>query len=370
MIEKRDYYEVLEVAREADGATIKASYRKLALKYHPDRNPGSKEAEDKFKEASEAYEVLSDAQKRAIYDRHGHKGLSGQGFSGFSDVHDVFSSFGSIFEEFFGFSAGGPGGGRRARRGADLRYDLTIDFEEAVFGVEKEIEFEKEAACTPCEGSGAKPGTKREQCKTCGGVGQVRQNQGFFAVAVACPRCQGKGSTVKEPCEECRGKGIVAKKRKLTVKVPAGVDDGMRLRIGNEGEDGSQPGLTGDLYVVLRVRQSKHFHRDGTDLLYVQKIGIAQAALGCKLKVPTLDDEREIEIPAGSQHGHRITLGGAGVPHIKGIGRGDLHIELEVLVPKKLSKEQREILQKYAEISGEENIGNGGSGFFQRMFGE
>ncbi len=368
MSEKRDYYEILQVSRDADGSTIKASYRKLALQYHPDRNQGDKAAEDKFKEASEAYEVLSDAQKRSVYDRFGHKGLSGQGFHGFSDVHDVFSSFGSIFEEFFGFSTGG--GGRRARRGADLRYDLTIDFEEAVFGVEKEIEFEKETACTPCEGTGAKPGTKREQCRTCGGIGQVRQSQGFFAVAVTCPRCGGQGSTVKEACEECRGKGIVNKKRQLTVKVPAGVDDGMRLRIGSEGEEGSQPGLAGDLYVVLRVRESKHFQRDGIDLTYVQKIGIAQAALGCQLKIPTLDDERTIDVPPGAQHGQRITLRGSGVPHIKGIGRGDLHVELEVVVPKRLSKEQRELLQKYAEIAGEDNLGSGSGGFFQRMFGE
>ncbi len=367
-VTKRDYYEVLAVAKDADGSTIKAAYRKLALQYHPDRNPGDQEAENKFKEASEAYEVLSDAQKRSVYDRYGHQGLSGQGFSGFTDVHDVFANFGSIFDEFFGFAGGG--GGRRARRGADLRYDLTIDFEEAVFGVEKEIEFEKEVACDPCQGSGAKPGTTRQPCRTCGGVGQVRQNQGFFAVAVTCPRCSGKGSTVAEACTDCRGRGVVAKKRQLTVKVPAGVDDGMRLRVGGEGEEGSQPGATGDLYVVLRVKPSKYFHRDGTELLYIQKIGIAQAALGCKIKIPTLDDEREIDVPAGAQHGQRITIRGAGVPHIKGLGRGDLHVELEIQVPKKLTKEQRELLEKYAAVAGEDHISQGSGGFFQRMFGE
>ena len=361
---KRDYYEILNVARDASAGDIKSAYRKLAMKFHPDRNPGDKEAEDKFKEASAAYEILSDNDKRARYDRFGHQGVEGQGFQ---DVNDVFSSFGSIFEEFFGMG----GGARRSgpRRGADLRFDMAIEFEEAVFGVEREIEFERATKCDPCSGTGAKDGSGRNTCKTCGGVGQVRRQQGFFAIQTACPACQGEGSTIDKPCPTCRGQGAVSKKRKINVKVPKGVDSGVRLRITGEGEPGPLGGQSGDLYVVLHVKESDIYTRDGLDVIMDRPLGIAQAALGCKIIVKSLDGEIEVEVPAGSQYGDRITVPGRGVPHLKGVGRGDLHVELRVVVPKKVSKEQREALEKYAEISGEDTR-SGSGGFFNKMFGD
>jgi molecular chaperone DnaJ len=366
MATKRDYYEVLGLVRESQDGDIKAAYRKCALKYHPDRNPGSREAEERFKEASEAYEVLSDPQKRATYDRFGHQGLSGQGFQGFNDVGDIFSSFGSIFEEFFGFSGGGGGGGRtRARRGADLRYDLAIDFEEAVFGVDKELEFERASECDGCKGSRAEAGGKTT-CQTCGGVGQVRRSQGFFSIQTTCPTCRGEGEQITKPCKVCQGRGVRMEKKKISVKIPAGVDTGLRLRVQGEGEGGGLGGPAGDLYVVLHVKDSEEFERDGNDLIYSKRIGIAQAALGCKLTIPTLEGEKPLEIPAGCQHGQRLTIAGAGVPNLRGVGRGDLHVQVEVIVPKKLSKEQRELLEKFAAVSGEET--GGGGGFFKKVF--
>ena len=363
---KRDYYEVLGVAKDAAAADIKSAYRKLAMKYHPDRNPDDKSAEDMFKEASEAYEVLSDADKKARYDRFGHQGVGNQGFQ---DVNDIFSSFGSIFEDFFGFSGGAGGGRGRVRRGADLRYDMAIEFEEAVFGVEREVELERPVRCDTCEGSGAKAGSSRTTCRTCGGHGQVNRTQGFFAIRTACHVCGGEGTIIEKPCDDCRGQGRVNKKRKLTVKVPAGVDSGVRLRLSGEGEPGPAGGPSGDLYVVLHVKESDRFVRDGLDLVVEQPIGIAQASLGCKIKLKTLDGETEIDIPSGTQSGDRVTLAGSGVPHLKGVGRGDLHVEVRVIVPKKLNKEQRELLQKYAEISKEETMSAPG-GFFHRMFSQ
>ena len=362
---KKDYYEVLSVSRDASSADVKSAYRKLAMKFHPDRNPGDKEAEDKFKEASAAYEVLSDPEKRQRYDRFGHQGVEGQGFQ---DVNDVFSSFGSIFEEFFGMG----GGSRRSgpRRGSDLRYDLAVEFEEAVFGVEKDIEFERPTKCDPCKGTGAKDGSGRTNCRTCGGVGQVRRQQGFFAIQTNCPTCHGEGSTIEKPCQDCRGQGAVLKKRKINVKVPAGVDSGVRLRISGEGEPGPAGGQSGDLYVVLHVKESERFSRDGLDLILIQPIGIAQAALGARLSIKTLDGQVEVVIPSGSQYGDRVTIAGAGVPHLKGVGKGDLHIELKVIVPKKLSKDEKEALQKFADISGENINNQSGGGFFNKMFGD
>ena len=362
---KRDYYEVLGLQKSASDGEIKSAYRKAALKYHPDRNPGDKEAEERFKEASEAYDVLSNAEKRATYDRFGHQGLSGQGFHGFQDVGDVFSSFGSIFEEFFGF--GGGGGRSRTRRGSDLRYDLALDFEEAVFGCEKEIEFERASTCEKCNGSGSKEGTGRAVCKGCNGHGQVRRNQGFFSIATPCPACGGEGQVVESPCTGCKGRGRKMASKKISVKVPAGVDTGLRLRVSGEGEAGTFGGLSGDLYVVLHVKESEQFVRDGLDLVMHQPLSMVQAALGCKLKIKALDSEHQIEVPAGTQFGHRITVPGAGVPHLRGTGRGDLHVEFGIVIPKKLSREQREILQKFAEVSGDEVSGSSG-GIFKKIF--
>jgi molecular chaperone DnaJ len=359
---KRDYYEILGVQKSVTEAEVKSAYRKLALKFHPDRNPGNKEAEDMFKEASEAYEVLSDQQKRATYDRFGHQGLSGQGFSGFQDVNDVFSNFGSIFEEFFGFSSGGGGGG--ARRGADLRYDLSIDFEESVFGTEREISFERAASCKKCNGSGCKPGTSKKTCGTCGGVGQVRRSQGFFSVATTCPTCRGAGQSIADPCRECDGEGLVVETKKMPVKIPAGVEEGIRLRVTGEGNAGSAG--AGDLYVMLHVRESQNYRREGHNLIKLQELSLAQATLGAKLKIASLDNEHTLTIPPGTQFGDRITIAGAGVPKLRGIGRGDLIIELNIIVPKKLSKAQREAMEKFAEASGDEPVS--GQGFFQKIF--
>lgn len=363
---KRDYYEVLNVGREADASKIKAAYRKAAMKYHPDRNPDNAEAEEKFKEVSEAYEVLSDSQKRQIYDRFGHQGLAGQGYSGPQDASDIFSQFGSIFEDFFGFSGGG--GGSRARRGSDLRYDLELDFKEAVFGIEKEIEFERHVDCSPCGGSGATPGSGSTNCTTCGGAGQVRRNQGFFSVAVTCPSCKGEGSIIKDPCKKCRGNGRAVEEKKISVKVPAGVDTGLKLRVSSEGEGGQNGGPSGDLFVFLHVKESKQFIRDGVDVIFKQPVSFVQASLGCELEVETLEGEKQsISIPAGSQHGNQISISGSGIPHIRGAGRGDLIVQLEIVIPKKLSKDQRELLEKYAALSNEEFSKNS-QGFFQRIF--
>ena len=366
-MEKRDYYEVLSIDRNVTDAELKKAYRKMALKYHPDRNEGSAEAEEKFKEASEAYDVLSDSEKRRIYDNYGHAGLSGQGFSGFRDASDIFSSFGSIFEDFFGFSSHGGSSSRR-RAGADLRYDLDLEFKEAVFGVEKNIQFDREITCKTCNGSRAKPGTSNKTCTTCNGAGQVRRNQGFFSVVVTCPTCNGEGSVIKVYCPSCKGNGKVLEQGNVKVKIPAGVDDGVRLRVAGEGQQGSHGGLPGDLYVFLNVKKSPYFERDGSDVIIRRKLGIAQASLGCRVKVNNLEDqELEIDVPNGIQHGHRVSISGEGIPRLRGVGRGDLVVEFAVEIPKKLSKQQRSLLEEYARISGEGKESEG-AGFFNRLF--
>lgn len=368
-MEKRDYYEVLGVSRGSSSQDIKKAYRKLAMQYHPDRNPDSPEAEDKFKECSEAYEVLASDEKRKVYDAYGHAGLSGQGFEGFSDVSDIFSSFGSIFEDFFGFSGSAGGRGQRPRKGADLRYDLVLEFEEAAFGVEKDIEFNREVICKPCDGSRAEPGGKKT-CSTCRGAGQVRRTQGFFSVATACPSCHGEGEVISIPCKSCRGRGKSIEKKKVSVKIPAGVDQGVKLRVSGEGQGGSKGGPNGDLFVFLQVKESKFFERDGYDLIYQTDISMAQAALGCGLRVPTLEGEKsDITVPPGVQHGHRVTVAGGGIPRLKGVGRGDLYVELGVKIPTKLNKEQKDLLLKFAEASGDTTQGKEG-GFFHKLFGE
>ncbi|MCX6129743.1 MAG: molecular chaperone DnaJ [Proteobacteria bacterium] len=370
-MEKRDYYEVLGLSRGASDQDIKRAYRQMAMQYHPDRNPGNKEAEDKFKECAEAYEVLANADKRKVYDAYGHAGLSGQGFSGFSDVNDIFSSFGSIFEDFFGFSGGGgqQGGRKRARKGADLRFDLVLEFEEAAFGVEKEVEYDREISCATCKGERCEPGGKRS-CTSCGGSGQVRRNQGFFSVATSCPSCQGEGEVVSNPCKPCKGRGRIKESKKVSVKIPPGVDQGVRLRVSGEGQGGGFGGPAGDLYVFLEVKESPHFERDGSDLIFNLEISMIQAALGCKVQIPTLGENKvELEIPSGSQHGHRITLAGEGIPRLRGIGRGDLIVELAIAIPTKLNKDQRELLLKFAEISGDK-VQAGNPNFFSKLFGE
>ncbi len=366
----KDYYEVLSVNKSATPSELKAAYRKAALKYHPDRNQGDQAAEEKFKEASEAYDVLSDENKRKIYDQFGHQGLSGQGFQGFNDMGDIFSSFGSIFEEFFGGSSGRRSrGDHHSQSGRNMQYELEIDFKEAVFGGQREIKFERPITCTSCKGTRAKAGSSVERCHTCGGAGQVRRSQGFFSIATTCPTCRGEGTQIKDKCPSCKGQGQTLEERKIQVKIPAGVDSGIKLRISGEGEGGMSGGHAGDLYVELMVKEHPKFKREEYDLYTVAQIGIAQAALGCKIKIETLDGEEQINISHGTDPGHIITIPGKGVPHLKGIGRGNLHVEIHVRIPKKLNKEQKELLQKFADISGEVDVGQSTSGFFSKIFG-
>jgi molecular chaperone DnaJ len=370
---KRDYYEVLGVRRDTAPEEIKKAYRKLAIQYHPDRNPGNKEAEDKFKEASEAYEVLSDQQKRQRYDQFGHAGVNGPGGgAGFSSVDDIFQHFGSIFEDLFGF--GGAGGqrrgGTRARKGADLRYDLRIDFKDSVLGTERKIEIPKRVQCESCEGSGAAKGSKPTVCPTCRGHGQVAIQQGFFSYATQCPDCSGSGKKIGTPCTDCKGSGIRSRTSNITVKVPAGVDTGMRLRVAGEGEAGANGGPPGDLYVFIEVADHKHFRREEFDLVLPLKLGVAQAILGTEIEVDCFEGQtRKVEIPAGVQPNQRLLVKGGGIPKLEkyGRGKGDLIVEVSVEIPAKVSKEAEEHLRAFAKVHGEQ-IRGGAGGFFEKFF--
>src|SRR5215831_4137445 len=364
---KRDYYEILGVNRTADAEEIKKSYRKLALQFHPDRNPGDKESEEKFKEASEAYEVLSHPDKRSLYDQYGHAGPRQAGFQGFTDVGDIFSHFGDIFGDIFGFG-GGPFGGRRgpSNRGADLELALTLTFEEAVRGVTREIEVERRVRCDECKGSGAKSGSGPVTCSTCGGRGQVVHAQGFFMISTTCPTCRGEGTTIKDPCSRCRGSGLVLRAEKLTVTVPPGVEDGMRLRLSGKGEPGPRGGAAGHLYVHLRVKPDERWHREGDDLYCEADITYAQAALGDTVPVPTLDGDVDVDIAPGTQPGDTVTLRGKGVPHVDRNGRGNLIVSWRVVVPKKLTARQEELLKQLAVEDGLALEGRKGMGLFGR----
>jgi molecular chaperone DnaJ len=370
---KRDYYEVLGVSRNSTPEEIKKSYRRLAVQFHPDRNPGDKSAEDKFKEAAEAYEVLSDNNKRQRYDQYGHAGLGNGGAgAGFSNVDDIFEHFGSIFEDLFGMGGGGGRNrGSRARKGADLRYDLQIDFRDAVLGAERKIEIPKRVTCESCTGSGAAKGTKPVTCPTCRGHGQVAIQQGFFSYATQCPECSGTGKKIAEKCPECRGAGIRNKQSSITVKIPSGIDSGMRLRVAGEGELGANGGPPGDLYVFIEVKEHKHFRREEFDLVLPIQLGIAQAILGTEISVDCFDgDPRKIEIPPGVQPGQRLIIHGAGVPKLEkyGRGRGNLVIEVAVEIPTKVSKEAEEHLRAFAQKHGE-NVKGSSSGLLERIFG-
>ncbi len=350
---KKDYYEVLEISKSANSSEIKKAYRRLALKYHPDRNHTTPdpETEDKFKEASEAYEVLSDPQKRQIYDAYGHQGLAGSGFQGFSGTDDIFSSFGSIFEDFFG-EMGFGGSSRQARRayaGADLRYNLQISFMEAAFGVEKEIELAKQETCENCNGNGQKPGTDRKTCQTCQGSGQFTQRQGFFVMQTTCPHCRGAGSTIEEKCAECRGKGRVKNKKKISVKVPAGIEDGMHLVMRGQGEAGLNGGSAGDLYVLIAVEKHEFFERRGDDLILRVPISFVQAALGDKIEVDTLEGKEKVAVPGGTQNNDELKLMHKGFTNVHRRHKGNQLIVFEVKIPKKLSKRQRKLLEEFDE---------------------
>jgi molecular chaperone DnaJ len=350
LMNKRDYYEVLGVDRRASGEEIKKTYRKLALKYHPDRNPGDQEAEEKFKEAAEAYEVLRDAEKRNIYDQFGHEGLQGTGFTGFGGFDDIFSAFGDIFEDFFGFGNRRRGQRTTARPGADLLYDMRIDFAEAIFGTEKEIEIPTSEACEPCGATGREPGTEEQVCPLCQGQGQILQSQGFFRISTTCHRCGGQGRILTNPCPSCNGSGQQKVTEKVLVKVPAGVDTGTRLRIPDRGESGYRGGPPGDLYVRLHVEPHEFFERDG-NVLYCQiPVSMVQAAIGDTIEIQTLDGSRSVKIHPGTQSGEIIRLKGDGVPNLRGYGRGDLLIDIQVKTPVKLNKRQEELLREFAEI--------------------
>jgi molecular chaperone DnaJ len=347
-MQKRDYYQVLGVLRDAGEGDLKRAYRKLAMENHPDRNPGDKEAEERFKDAAEAYDVLRDREKREIYDRFGHQGLEGSGFRGFSGFEDIFSSFSDIFEDFFGF---GTRSRSRVRPGNDLRYDLEVSLEEAFSGKEEELAFHKWESCENCDGSGITPGSEPQICATCQGRGQVVRSQGFFQISTTCPACHGEGRIVTDPCEACRGGGKVKVKREITVKIPPGVDTGSQLRLRGEGEPGENGGSPGDLFVVIRVKNHQFFAREGDHLLCEIPISFVQAALGDTIKVPVLGEEGETElkIPSGTQPDEILSLPGAGMPTLRRDKRGDLFVKIAVKIPKKLNQRQRDLLKEFTK---------------------
>lgn len=351
---KRDYYEVLGVARDADEATLKKSYRRLAMKHHPDRNAGDGEAELRFTEVKEAFEVLNNPNKRATYDRFGHEGLEASAGMGGGGANPG-DAFGDIFGDVFGdiFGAGGRRGGRsNVYRGADLRYDLSLDLQQAVFGDTVNITIPSLSECETCTGSGAKPGTSATTCSSCGGVGQVRMQQGFFSVQQTCPSCRGAGKTINDPCSDCSGRGRIQEDKTLAVRVPAGVDNGDRIRLGGEGEAGQNGGPSGDLYVDIRVRPHPIFSRDGANLSCSVPISFATAALGGNVEVPTLEGEVNLKIPAETQSGRVLRLRGKGVKPVRGSSKGDLYCSVEVETPVKLTSEQRKLLKAFNDSLG------------------
>jgi molecular chaperone DnaJ len=346
---KRDYYEVLGVGKSASDAELKSAYRKLALQFHPDRNPGDKAAEEQFKEAAEAYEVLRDPRKRQIYNQYGHQGLEGSGFSGFGGFEDIFSSFGDIFEDFFGFSST-RGGRSHVQRGADLRYDLSIGFMEAAFGVETTIELDKHEICRPCEGNGIEPGTHAETCPQCRGAGQIGRNQGFFTIRTTCPHCRGAGQIIPNPCKQCGGSGKVLVHKSVSVKIPAGVDNGSRLRLANEGQIGTMGGPPGDLYVFIHVKPHELFRREENDVICQIPISFIQATLGDQIVVPTLNGEKTLDIPKGTQFGDVFRFRGEGIPSLRTGRRGDQIVQVTIKTPSNLSKKQEELLREFSRL--------------------
>ena len=357
---KRDYYEVLGVQKSATKDEIKKGYRKLAIQYHPDKNPGNKEAEEKFKEATEAYEVLSDDEKRQIYDQYGFAGLDGMGGGGggfnagnFRDFDDIFGDFGSVFENIFG------GGGRRSSRasepgqGANLRYDLEISFQDAVFGTKTEISFNHDETCSSCGGTGGAKGASRKTCPTCQGTGQVRRSAGFFSVAQPCHVCHGAGSVIDNPCSDCSGTGVKSKKKKIIVTIPAGVDDGKRIAIPRQGHAGRNGGAPGDLFVFIHVRPHESFERSGQDLYCAIPVTVPQAALGTDLFVTTLDDRKiKVKIPAGIQNGKLLRLKDEGVPVINSNKKGDLYIKVIIQTPTRLSQKEKNLYEELEKLEG------------------
>lgn len=364
------YYDVLSVSKTADGSVIKKAYRKLAMKYHPDRNPDDKEAEAAFKECTEAYEVLSDLQKRKIYDTYGHDGLKNSGYQGPSNFEDMFSGLGDLFGDLFG--GGGRSRGRRngPQAGNDLRYDIEISFMEAVHGVSKEVEINRRDTCWTCEGSGCRPGYQRDTCPSCHGRGQVIRSQGFFQVSSTCPQCHGEGEIVSEPCNDCNGSGLINKNKKVSLKIPAGVDTGAQMRLRGEGEGGRKGGPSGDLYVVIHVQEHDFFKRDRQTIFCEFPVTMAKAALGCKVDVPTIHGKKKLSVPAGSQSGTRFTLRREGVPSLRGGGRGDMIVQLQVRTPTNLCEEQKKVLKDFDELCNKHGQNKEHEGFFTKLFHE
>ena len=366
---KRDYYETLGCDRGADETVLKASYRKLAMKWHPDRNQGDAEAEVMFKEVNEAYEVLKDPQKRAAYDRFGHAAFeNGGGGPGFGN--DFASSFADIFDDLFGGAMGrgrGGGGGQQRGRGSDLRYNMEITLEEAFVGKTAQIKIPTSVACEACNGSGAKPGTQPKACRTCGGAGKIRHAQGFFTLERTCPTCQGRGSVIEDPCGACAGAGRVTRERTLSVQIPPGVEDGTRIRLGGEGEAGVRGGPAGDLYIFLSIEQHAFFQREGADLYCRVPISMVTAALGGAVEVPTIDgDKTKVKIPEGTQSQKRFRLSGKGMPILRSRSAGDMYVQVVVETPQKLTKRQRELLAEFdKESSGETHPES--AGFFAKV---
>ena len=357
---KRDFYDVLGVQKNASPEELKSAYRKLAVKYHPDKNPGDKSAEDKFKEASEAYGILSDQEKKQNYDNFGHAAFEGGGgrqsggFSGFGGA-----DFSDIFEDFFGdFGGGGRSNSRRnsSNRGSDLRYDLSISLEEAFEGKKQDIKFSTTEKCNTCKGNGSRPGSSPDRCSTCGGNGKVRSNQGFFTVQQTCPQCAGSGEEITDPCTNCNGLGSKQTSKKLSVTIPKGVDDGTRIRLAGKGEAGTKGGTSGDLYLFINVHSHDLFKRSDENLFFEFPISIADAALGTTIEIPTIDGGRaKIKIPDGTQSGKQFRLKGKGMPYIRGSGNGDLYVQVNTEVPISLNKAQKELLEKFREIENEKS---------------
>jgi molecular chaperone DnaJ len=355
-VSKADYYEVLGVSREASDQELKSAYRKQAMKFHPDRNPGDRGAEEKFKQASEAYQVLSDADKRAAYDRYGHAGVSSQGFGSgpFAGGVDIGDIFGDLFGEMFSMGGSGQRTSRQ-QRGDDLRFDMAINFEDAFFGTETEVKLRRLETCGTCNGTGSASGTGPRVCGTCQGRGQLRYQQGFFSVARTCTSCGGTGTVISDPCSTCRGETRVNSEIKLKVKVPAGVEDGTRIRYGGEGDAGRGGGPKGDLYIVLSVRAHDFFERHGYDLHCVIPISFPQAAMGAEFEIPGIDGPVALKVPEGTQSGREIRVRGRGVPYLNERGNGDLIVKVVVQIPKKLSRAQREMVAKLAETMSVDN---------------
>ncbi len=371
---KRDYYEVLGIARGADEQDLKSAYRRLAKEFHPDRNAGDKEAERKFKEVSEAYEALKDPQKRAAYDQFGHAAFEGGrgGQGGFGP--DFSSSMSDIFDDLFGeFMGGRRGGGQQGRartgreRGADLRYNLEINLAEAFTGKTAQIRVPASVSCETCEGSGAKAGTKAKTCGTCGGMGKVRASQGFFTIERPCPTCQGRGETIDDPCTACSGSGRISKERTLSVNIPAGVEDGTRIRLAGEGEAGMRGGPTGDLYIFLSIKSHEFFQRDGSDVFCKVPIAMTTASLGGQIDVPTLEGQTtRVKIPEGTESGKQFRLKGKGMPVLRSKVTGDMYIEVDVETPKNLTRRQRELLEEFEKASHNDTSPES-AGFFSRV---